>query len=219
MRLTCKPHTKKPQLASNPGPFCCEVTVLTITPLFHPHNTIFLVICVFCLCVCVIGSTGVSRILRGRADLVKSRQMDWALGEYIAFGSLLKDGIHVRLSGQDVERGTFRWACEESLPESWFYLSECSIFSGRKNTCWKSTLKNSPLREWLKMLHQDEQNELSGMSLPGWLSMHHQDVKSHCLNFLNCHICLGRSSPCCKGLLQSSAQLCKRRLGILTFAI
>ncbi|XP_071371397.1 2-oxoglutarate dehydrogenase-like, mitochondrial isoform X2 [Centroberyx affinis] len=51
--------------------------------------------------------TGVSRILRGRADLVKKRQMDWALGEYMAFGSLLKDGTHVRLSGQDVERGTF----------------------------------------------------------------------------------------------------------------
>ncbi|XP_016892630.1 2-oxoglutarate dehydrogenase-like, mitochondrial isoform X2 [Cynoglossus semilaevis] len=50
---------------------------------------------------------GVSRILRGREDLVKNRQMDWALGEYMAFGSLLKDGIHVRLSGQDVERGTF----------------------------------------------------------------------------------------------------------------
>lgn len=50
---------------------------------------------------------GVSRILRGRADLVKKRQIDWALGEYIAFGSLLKDGIHIRLSGQDVERGTF----------------------------------------------------------------------------------------------------------------
>lgn len=58
-----------------------------------------------CVCVC---SPGVSRILRGRADLVKNRQMDWALGEYMAFGSLLKDGIHVRLSGQDVERGTFR---------------------------------------------------------------------------------------------------------------
>lgn len=51
---------------------------------------------------------GVSRILRGRADLVRKRQADWALGEYMAFGSLLKDGIHVRLSGQDVERGTFR---------------------------------------------------------------------------------------------------------------
>lgn len=51
---------------------------------------------------------GVSRILRGRADLVRARQLDWALGEYMAFGSLLKDGMHVRLSGQDVERGTFR---------------------------------------------------------------------------------------------------------------
>lgn len=51
---------------------------------------------------------GVSRILRGRADLVRKRQVDWALAEYVAFGSLLKDGIHVRLSGQDVERGTFR---------------------------------------------------------------------------------------------------------------
>ena len=60
------------------------------------------------VCVCVFAP-GVSRILRGRADLVKNRQMDWALGEYMAFGSMLKDGIHVRLSGQDVERGTFRW--------------------------------------------------------------------------------------------------------------
>jgi 2-oxoglutarate dehydrogenase E1 component len=40
--------------------------------------------------------------------MVDNRQADWALGEALAFGSLLKDGIHVRLSGQDVERGTFR---------------------------------------------------------------------------------------------------------------
>ncbi|XP_061545844.1 2-oxoglutarate dehydrogenase-like, mitochondrial isoform X3 [Phycodurus eques] len=50
---------------------------------------------------------GLSRILRSRADLVRKGQLDWALGEYMAFGSLLKDGVHVRLSGQDVERGTF----------------------------------------------------------------------------------------------------------------
>ncbi|XP_077585510.1 2-oxoglutarate dehydrogenase-like, mitochondrial isoform X1 [Stigmatopora nigra] len=50
---------------------------------------------------------GLSRILRSRGDLVRKGQLDWALGEYMAFGSLLKDGIHVRLSGQDVERGTF----------------------------------------------------------------------------------------------------------------
>ncbi|XP_056616415.1 2-oxoglutarate dehydrogenase-like, mitochondrial isoform X4 [Triplophysa dalaica] len=51
--------------------------------------------------------SGLSRILRGRADMVAKRSVDWALAEYMAFGSLLKDGIHVRLSGQDVERGTF----------------------------------------------------------------------------------------------------------------
>ncbi|CAI5649111.1 unnamed protein product [Oreochromis niloticus] len=50
---------------------------------------------------------GLSRILKGRAEMVKNRMVDWALGEYMAFGSLLKEGIHIRLSGQDVERGTF----------------------------------------------------------------------------------------------------------------
>ncbi|XP_062989206.1 2-oxoglutarate dehydrogenase-like, mitochondrial [Elgaria multicarinata webbii] len=50
---------------------------------------------------------GLSRILRGRLEMTKNRVVDWALGEYMAFGSLLKEGIYVRLSGQDVERGTF----------------------------------------------------------------------------------------------------------------
>ena len=33
--------------------------------------------------------------------------IDWAMGEALAFGSLMKEGFDVRLSGQDVERGTF----------------------------------------------------------------------------------------------------------------
>lgn len=40
-------------------------------------------------------------------EMVNKREVDWAMGEALAFGSLLKEGIHVRLSGQDVERGTF----------------------------------------------------------------------------------------------------------------
>ncbi|KAL5107696.1 2-oxoglutarate dehydrogenase-like mitochondrial [Taenia crassiceps] len=50
---------------------------------------------------------GLRRVLKGRAELVKSRMADWALGELFAYGSLLMSGNHVRVSGQDVERGTF----------------------------------------------------------------------------------------------------------------
>ena len=39
--------------------------------------------------------------------MLQRGEADWALGEAFAFGSLLEDGTHVRLSGQDVERGTF----------------------------------------------------------------------------------------------------------------
>ena len=47
------------------------------------------------------------RILKARNEMVDKRESDWAMAEAFAFGSLLKDGVHVRLSGQDVERGTF----------------------------------------------------------------------------------------------------------------
>ncbi|XP_037934155.1 2-oxoglutarate dehydrogenase, mitochondrial isoform X5 [Teleopsis dalmanni] len=50
---------------------------------------------------------GLLRILAARKAMVDEKQVDWALGEAMAFGTLLKEGIHVRLSGQDVERGTF----------------------------------------------------------------------------------------------------------------
>ncbi|XP_077999580.1 2-oxoglutarate dehydrogenase complex component E1-like [Glandiceps talaboti] len=50
---------------------------------------------------------GLKRTLKTRGELVKNRMVDWALGEAMAFGSLLKEGTYVRLSGQDVERGTF----------------------------------------------------------------------------------------------------------------
>ena len=36
-----------------------------------------------------------------------NNQMDWAMGELLAYGTLLQEGYNVRLSGQDVERGTF----------------------------------------------------------------------------------------------------------------
>jgi len=35
------------------------------------------------------------------------KNIDWATAEALAFGSLVDEGYHVRVSGQDVERGTF----------------------------------------------------------------------------------------------------------------
>ncbi|CAM9019843.1 unnamed protein product [Wickerhamomyces anomalus] len=48
------------------------------------------------------------RILGQRKKAVESGEgIDWATGEALAYGSLVNEGYHVRVSGQDVERGTF----------------------------------------------------------------------------------------------------------------
>ncbi|MBV6512770.1 MAG: Multifunctional 2-oxoglutarate metabolism enzyme [Ignavibacteriaceae bacterium] len=48
------------------------------------------------------------KFLEKRADLATGKESaDWALGEALAFATLLKEGVFVRLSGQDVVRGTF----------------------------------------------------------------------------------------------------------------
>ncbi|AOW06343.1 thiamine diphosphate-binding protein [Yarrowia lipolytica] len=48
------------------------------------------------------------RILSNRGKSVEEGHgIDWSTGEALAFGTLLEEGHHVRLSGQDVERGTF----------------------------------------------------------------------------------------------------------------
>lgn len=50
---------------------------------------------------------GFERIFKGRKDLHARKELDFAMAEACAFGSLLKEGIHVRGSGQDFQRGTF----------------------------------------------------------------------------------------------------------------
>jgi 2-oxoglutarate dehydrogenase E1 component len=48
------------------------------------------------------------RQIKQKAEqLTTGQDIDWATGEALAFGSLLLEGNDVRLSGQDVERGTF----------------------------------------------------------------------------------------------------------------
>jgi 2-oxoglutarate dehydrogenase E1 component len=45
--------------------------------------------------------------LQRRAQMVTDGTIDWAMGETLAFGSLLMEGVPVRLAGQDSRRGTF----------------------------------------------------------------------------------------------------------------
>src|SRR5206468_749987 len=50
----------------------------------------------------------VDRLLKARAKAAQAGgPIDWAFAEALAFGSLLLEGVPVRLSGQDSRRGTF----------------------------------------------------------------------------------------------------------------
>jgi multifunctional 2-oxoglutarate metabolism enzyme len=42
-----------------------------------------------------------------RTEMLDEATVDWATGEMFAFGSLLQEGYPIRMSGQDVRRGTF----------------------------------------------------------------------------------------------------------------
>ncbi len=47
------------------------------------------------------------RLFEERKKMVQEGRFDWAMGEQLAYGSLMYEGYPVRFSGQDVERGTF----------------------------------------------------------------------------------------------------------------
>jgi 2-oxoglutarate dehydrogenase E1 component len=50
----------------------------------------------------------VAKLLLQRADMAAGkRRVDWGMAEALAFGSLVTEGVRVRLTGQDSRRGTF----------------------------------------------------------------------------------------------------------------
>jgi 2-oxoglutarate dehydrogenase E1 component len=64
-------------------------TISTVPEGFHVHKNL-------------------KRILANRKKSVdEGKSIDWSTAEALAFGSLVREGRHVRVSGQDVERGTF----------------------------------------------------------------------------------------------------------------
>ena len=48
------------------------------------------------------------RLVQGRHKMYfEDNSLDWAMGELLAYASLIEEGYDVRMTGQDVERGTF----------------------------------------------------------------------------------------------------------------
>lgn len=78
----------------------------------------------------------VEKILQDKVKLFTAEnKVDWATGELLAYGSLLLDGNDVRMSGQDVQRGTFshRHAVlrDENTDESYNRLSRIEGATGK----------------------------------------------------------------------------------------
>ncbi len=49
----------------------------------------------------------IERLFADRREMIANNNYDWAMGELMAYATLLSEGHQVRFSGQDVERGTF----------------------------------------------------------------------------------------------------------------
>ena len=50
----------------------------------------------------------VSKLMTDRKTMYFDKdKIDWAIAETLAYGTVLNEGYNVRISGQDVERGTF----------------------------------------------------------------------------------------------------------------
>jgi 2-oxoglutarate dehydrogenase E1 component len=49
----------------------------------------------------------IEKLFTDRVNMIRNDSYDWAMGELMAYASLMNQGHEVRFSGQDVERGTF----------------------------------------------------------------------------------------------------------------
>ena len=86
------------------------------------------------------------KLMEDRSQMVANNKVDWALGELLAYATLLKEGIPVRLSGQDAQRGTFSHRHSalvlEDSGEKYFPLQNISTHQA------PFVVHNSPLNEY-----------------------------------------------------------------------
>ena len=87
------------------------------------------------------------RILQGRSKMVfETNTLDWGMAENLAYGSLLEEGFNVRISGQDVERGTF--SHRHAILRDEISEERINLLNNNPNNSGKMTIYNSLLSEY-----------------------------------------------------------------------
>jgi len=87
------------------------------------------------------------RILQGRSKMVfETNTLDWGMAENLAYGSLLEEGYNVRISGQDVERGTF--SHRHAILRDEISEERINLLNNNPNNLGKMTIYNSLLSEY-----------------------------------------------------------------------
>ncbi|PWA08068.1 2-oxoglutarate dehydrogenase E1 component [Flavobacterium laiguense] len=76
----------------------------------------------------------------------ETNKLDWAMAEHLAYGSLLKEGYDVRISGQDVERGTF--SHRHAVVKVEDSEEEVTLLSNLEGATGKFNIFNSHLSEY-----------------------------------------------------------------------
>jgi 2-oxoglutarate dehydrogenase E1 component len=87
------------------------------------------------------------RILKGRHHMFyETDKLDWSMGELLAYASLMQEGFNVRMSGQDVERGTF--SHRHAILRDENSEKRINLLNKIPNTKGKSRIYNSLLSEY-----------------------------------------------------------------------
>ncbi len=87
------------------------------------------------------------RILQGRSKMVfEDNKLDWGTAENLAYGTLLEEGFNVRISGEDVERGTF--SHRHAIMRDENTLERVNLLNTNPNNKGELTIFNSHLSEY-----------------------------------------------------------------------
>ena len=76
----------------------------------------------------------------------ETNKLDWAMAEHLAYGTLMTEGFNVRISGQDVERGTF--SHRHAVVKVEDSEEEVTLLNSLSNAKGKFNVYNSLLSEY-----------------------------------------------------------------------